>query len=242
MLEKRMESLIELGCRLIMSAKALGEYGDMPLDENARDVLCALKNETATNDYQRINQEHFDQWNNQERIDLFTRNRKNLKMASEDEQQNLAFDYDIHKSSSLQDLSFMCFVLSLWYALLYDAIKVKKDGMADKDDDEAITVLFMVDDKISKRSHEAIGYWSAKSERKISYARNQGALSRQVGEWSADRAVKILQKHGGIEGYDRLKRGEKKKIIDEIEKAVKAKDVRNIYNILNKIRKSSKQN
>jgi len=39
MLEMRMRRLIALGCRLIMSAKALGEYSDMPLDENAMDTL-----------------------------------------------------------------------------------------------------------------------------------------------------------------------------------------------------------
>ena len=225
-----------------MSAKALGEYSDMPLDENAMDILRDLKTETMANDYQFKHQERFDLFTNQERIDLFTRNKIILKMTNEDDQQNVPdFDYDIHKPGSLQDLGFTCFVLSLWYSLLYDEAKVKKDGMDDKED-EAITVLFMVDDEISRRSREAIGYWSARSERKISFARNQGANSHQVGQWNADRAVKILQKYGGIDGYDSLKRGEKKKVIDEIEKAVKAKDVRNIYNILNKIRNSPKEN
>ncbi len=238
-----MQRLVELGCRLIMSAKAFGENSDMPLDENAMDVLRALKTETTANDYQFKHQEHFDRFTNRERIDLFTRNRKIIhEITNKDEQQNVPdFDYDIHKPGSLQDLGFTCFVLSLWYSLLYDEAKVKKDGMDDKDD-EAITALFVVDDEISRRSRETIGYWSARSERKISYARNQGANSHQAGQWNVDKATDILKKYGGIDGYDRLKRGEKKKIIDEIEKAVKAKDVRNIYKIFNKIRKSRKEN
>ena len=72
MLKKRMECLIELGCRLIMSAKALGQYDNMPLDQDARNMLCTLKTENTTNDHQSKHQEHFDQWTNQERIDLFT--------------------------------------------------------------------------------------------------------------------------------------------------------------------------
>lgn len=178
MLKKRMECLIELGCRLIMSAKALGQYDNMPLDQDARNMLCTLKTENTTNDHQSKHQEHFDQWTNQERIDLFTRNRKVLNMANENDQQNIAFDFDIHKSESLQDLGFTCFILSSQYALLYDKIKVKKDGMADKDDNEAITVLFMVDDEISRRSREAIGYWTAKLEHK-KRSKNQETKQQQ---------------------------------------------------------------
>jgi hypothetical protein len=197
MLEKRMECLIELGCRLIMSAKALGKYSDMPLDQDARDMLCTLKTETTTNDYQSKHQEHFDQWTNQERIDLFTRNRKVLNMANEDDKQNIASDFDIHKPGSLQNLGFVCFTLSLWYSLLYDEIKVKKDGMADKDDNEEITFLFMLDDDISRRSREAIGYWTARLEPmkinrvKRTKRKTWGGLTK---EQIKDRDQKIINK------------------------------------------------
>ena len=108
---------------------------------------------------------------------------KVLKMANENDQQNIAFDFDIHKSESLQDLGFTCFILSSQYALLYDKIKVKKDGMADKDDNEAITVLFMVDDEISEGHVKqlAIGQpnWNIKREAKIKKRNNSKRQSRK---------------------------------------------------------------
>ncbi len=53
---------------------------------------------------------------------------------------------------------------------------------------------------------------------------------------SIKEAKKILEKIGGITGYDALGYGKKKPITDEIEKKLKLKDKRHVYNILNKIK------
>jgi hypothetical protein len=67
------------------------------------------------------------------------------------------------------------------------------------------------------------------------YKRGPGANSQEIGRWSMDTALKILEKYGGYKGYKALPRGEKGPVVDEIAKAIRAKDRRNIYNIIRKI-------
>jgi len=81
------------------------------------------------------------------------------------------------------------------------------------------------------------------TQRKETYKNGPGAASAEAGEWNAKAAKKVLDDNcGGIAGYDALPHGQKKPICEKIGEAIKAKDERNVYNILNKLRKKQKKN
>ena len=67
------------------------------------------------------------------------------------------------------------------------------------------------------------------------YINGPGVASREAGTWSLNTARKVLEKYGGLAGYRALPHGKKKPVREEIEKAIKAKDPRNVHIILNKI-------
>ncbi|MDA8126075.1 MAG: Arm DNA-binding domain-containing protein [Deltaproteobacteria bacterium] len=72
--------------------------------------------------------------------------------------------------------------------------------------------------------------------RRVNYQQNQGRASADVGTGNIKRAQKVLEKCGGIDGYQKLSQGQKKPIRDEIEKICRYKDSRNVYNLIKKIK------
>ena len=129
---------------------------------------------------------------------------------------------DIHNQQCFEALSLACYVLGL--------------KCFPEPHKEGLSKFFLCEEILRCKASEAIGYWTAKLERQIAYANNQGANSRELGDMSIKEAKKILEKIGGITGYDALGYGKKKPITDEIEKKLKLKDKRHVYNILNKIK------
>lgn len=81
-----------------------------------------------------------------------------------------------------------------------------------------------------------IGYWTRRKELSQRAAVGPGATSAESGKWTLDKAIKVLDKYGGCQGYEALPRGKKKAVREEIEKAIKARDPRNVHNIINKIK------
>lgn len=79
------------------------------------------------------------------------------------------------------------------------------------------------------------GYEERVMDAKWPYKIGPGASSREAGLWTLNAARKVLEKYGGVPGYKALPRGKKKPVMEEIGKAIKAKDPRNIHNIINKI-------
>jgi len=223
---QRIDNLIKLGIKAILCAKAYHKK-NMPGD---KDVMCIIDKLNTEKNHNYKNIEKFDTWTEQERIDLFARNREIIRgKLNENKINDVSFDFDITNPECLQDLGFACCFFSLWYTLFYDGIV---------NDTEALNILFALDNEISKRAYEAIGYWNAMSKKTMPYVKTQGKNSREIGQGNISRAKKVLKQCGGIKGYDKLVRGEKGKVIKEIEKAIIAKDERNVYNILNKIRKN----
>lgn len=129
---------------------------------------------------------------------------------------------DIHKKECFGKLCLCCHVL----ALKCIPKPQKKD----------LLQFFLYEEIIRCKASEAIGYWTAQLEKRIAYASNQGANSKELGDMSIKEAKKILEKIGGITSYDALGYGKKKPITDEIEKKLKLKDKRHVYNILKKIK------
>lgn len=252
MIEQRISHLVQLGCRLIMSAKSLDEYSDMPLQEKVLNVIHELESGTTTNDYLSPNQEHFSQLTEQERIDLFTRNRERLRMPSDDDEIPTIPDLetDIYKEKALPDLGLVCFGIALCYSLLYEQVKAEKNGIDDQTN-QTIYTLLSIDTEVSQRAYESLGYWLHASPRRNSSHRGPGACSKEIGDISVKKAKDILKEIGGIAAYDTLPHGHKTPIIDKIANALynpknpKAPEVpseRNVFHILNRIRKESKQN
>lgn len=226
----RMVKLMGLGCRLSMAYKSLDTQKEIPHDEAALDELYnniqdAVKNLPPENSNQ-----------DQDQDQRFFARFKDYVISNEDELMG-ALDYvrdcDIKEQESLQELGMWCFIL----AYLYNdcQAEVKKNGTNDQDD-EATTTLLKIDEGITEKSYEALGYWSRKSEIKISAARIQGAMSKEIGDLSVKEAEKILEKFGGIVGYSALGYGQKKPLTDEIAQKLKLKDKRHVYNILKKIK------
>ncbi len=82
--------------------------------------------------------------------------------------------------------------------------------------------------------------FSHAADRYDGYRHGPGASSTQVGRWAMDGARKVLEKYGGYKGYKALPHGGKRPVIEEIAKAINAKDNRNVYNIIKKIGAESK--
>ncbi|OPY88819.1 MAG: hypothetical protein A4E71_00215 [Smithella sp. PtaU1.Bin162] len=77
--------------------------------------------------------------------------------------------------------------------------------------------------------------FSQELKRHKHYRNGPGAASREVGEWKIEKACKVLEKYGGYWGYKSLPYGGKTPVREEIQKAIKAKDIRNVDNIIKKI-------
>lgn len=225
----RITKLIGLGTRLSLCEKSLINYDDPPSELNA--FTASLENLTkVTTLMEKQNNKDYDP------DKIFKEVGINHEVELID-----ALDYilncDIREEESLSELGIWCFLLAHFYCEFIEKIQNNKDGQYD----EEFTVFCSLDREISEKSYEAIGYWSAKAEPKISAARNQGAMSKEIGELSIKEAEKILDKIGGIEGYIGLVHGQKKYFRDEIEKKLHLKDGRHVYNILKSIKNKSQR-
>ncbi len=225
----RLDNIIQLGCKLLMYNNAYRKKPP-PTDEEVRCMILSVINK-PTNKKRKSKIKPYAEWTEQERIAGFTQNRELIRKGEIGGMQDVSFnpsDYDINNPTCLRNLAEFCFCIAMFYAAYY---------YGDADDIEFLKVFNFFDNTISKKSHEAIGYWT----RKLPYVNSQGQNSLELGQWSVNTAKEVLKKYGGIKGYNYLRRGEKSKVIKVIEKAAKFKDERQVYNILNKLR-NSKQN
>jgi len=221
----RLDNIIQLGCKLLMYNNAYRKKPP-PTDEEVRCMILSVINK-PTNKKRKSKIKPYAEWTEQERIAEFVQNRELIGRGIHDVSYDPS-DYDISKQKCLRNLAEFCFYIAMFYAAYY---------YGDADDLEILKVFNFFDNTISKKSHEAIGYWT----HKLPYVNSQGQNSLELGQWSINTAKEVLKKYGGIKGYDNLPRGEKSKVIEVIEKAAKFKDERQVYKILNKLR-NSKQN
>lgn len=134
----------------------------------------------------------------------------------------------INNENSLLGLSFACLALHVFFTLQCQSLQNNKLYKFD-----------VIESLLANKSSEALGYWTAKLERKISAKNIQGAMSKELGEMSMKRTEEILEKYGGIDGYSSLKKyGQKKVVREEIGDKLKLKDHRQVYNILKKLRQN----
>lgn len=82
--------------------------------------------------------------------------------------------------------------------------------------------------------------FSHDEKRRESYRRGPGSTSRESGKWAMEKVRKVLEKYGGYSGYKALPYGKKTPVREEIQKAIKAKDIRNVDNIIKNIGAESK--
>ncbi len=232
----RLDNIIQLGCKLLMYDNAYHKKPP-PTDEEVRCMILSVINK-STNKNCKSKIKPYAEWTEQERIAEFTKNRELIRSGKIGVTQDVLSDYDISKPKCLRNLAEFCFFIAMLYAAYY---------CGDEGDIEYSKVLDFFDTTISKKSHEAIGHWTPKLNKGMSYVNSQGRNSLEVGQCTINIAKDVLTKYGGIKAYDNLPRGEKKKLREEIEKAIieskskadksKALNVeRNVYNILNKIR------
>lgn len=113
---------------------------------------------------------------------------------------------------------------------IYFPETVTEDTMA-SDETEAILI-----EQINFHKARLIELLEKARQRKENYVKGPGQASKEIGEEGVNRALTVLEKCGGIAGYDGLPIGQKKPITDEIEKKCRFKEPRQVYNILKKIR------
>ena len=142
---------------------------------------------------------------------LFTRNRKLLAEAAKVDADIDLSDFDRTNSKCLKEHAEICLNLAVFLS----------SGLLNELEDCSDTVL--------REANLAAGYWSEKIK--------QGKNSAELGQWSMERAKKVLEKYGGIVGYEKLGYGKKTKVIEELADELKFDDVRQVYNILKKLRK-----
>jgi hypothetical protein len=240
-IELRLDNIIQLGCKLIMYDHAYHK-NTPPTDEEVRnEILSVIKKLNHKKRKSKI--KPFAEWTEQDQIAQFTRNRELIRSGEIGGTQNVSYvpaDYDVSNPKCLWNLADMCFFIAMLYSGYY---------YGDEDDIELLQVLEISDTTISEKSHDAIGYWTPKLKKGMSYVNSQGQNSLEIGQYTINIVKDILKKYGGIKGYDKLPRGKGKKTIrEEIEKAIiqskskadKSKEsdvVRNVYKVLKKIRK-----
>ena len=198
----RLDNIIQLGCKLLMFDNAYHKK-PMPTDEEVRSKILSVINK-STNKKRKSKIKPYAEWTEQERIAEFTRNRELIRelirsgeIVGIQDVSDVPSDYDISKPKCLRNLADMCFFIAMLYSNYY---------YGDEDDIELLKVLDFFDTTISKKSHEAIGYWLASSEKK-----NPGA--ERMKELSKNRTIiirKILEemniKNTGIFRTEKIKR------------------------------------
>ena len=101
-------------------------------------------------------------------------------------------------------------------------------------------------DKQSEIKEKLLYYEDRDRQRKQAYIDGPGAMSKEQGELSVQKAKDILEEVGGIAGYDTLPHGRKTPIINKIAKALnpraEAPSTRNVNKLLNKIRNEQNKN
>lgn len=133
------------------------------------------------------------------------------------------------------DINNLCSFLSMQYYCdkLYDFLR----GIGiDEITEDLFQEVEAICNLIGKKVYKLAGLHNKALAIKELHINGPGAASRVSGETTIKRAIEILEKHGGIDGYDNLPRGQKVKVIDTIEKTLNLDDPRHVYNILNKIR------
>lgn len=225
----RVDNLITLGCKLLMFDAAYRKK-TTPTDKDVARLIKSVIDKLPVKK-RKPKIKPFADWTEQERIALFTRNSELIRSGEIGRIQDAPYDhsdYDISKQKCLRNFAELCFLIAILYAGYY---------YREENDAELLQSLDIFYTTISQKSHEAIGYWTPE----LSYVYSQGQHSREAGGWTIKIAKDILEKHGGIKGYCKLLRGEKGKVIREIEKAAKFNNERQVFKILNKL-KNSKQN
>jgi len=220
------DGLIKLGCKLIMFDAAYRKK-PTPTDEDVAKIVKSVITKPTSKKKRKSKIKPYAEWTEQERIAEFTRNRELIRSGRlhvSDDEADLS-GFDLSKQKCLRNFADACFLIALFYEPYY---------YGDEDDIELLKVLDIFETTISKKSHEAIGYWT----HKLPYVNSQGQNSLEVGQWTMNIAKDVLEKYGGIKDYDKVPRGKKVKVIEEIREAAQFKDERQVYKILNKLRNS----
>jgi len=223
----RLDNIIQLGCTLLMYDNAYRKKPP-PTDEEVRCMILSVINKSK-NKNRKSKTKPYAVWTEQERIAEFTKNRELIRSGEIGVTQDVSdvpSDYDISKPKCLRNLAEFCFFIAMLYEAYY---------CGEEDDIEYSKVLDFFATTISNKSHEAIGHWTPKLKKGMSYVNSQGKKSLENGQYTMSIVKDVLEKYGGVKGYDKLMRGEKGKVLQEIQKE-SLLDVRHVYNILNKIR------
>ena len=228
----RLDNIIQLGCKLLIYDNAYRKK-PLPTDKEVKRKILSVINK-PTNKKNKSKIKPYTEWTEQERIAEFTRNRELIRSDEIGGTQDVSyvpFDYDINEPKCLLNLAEFCFDIAMFYAAYY---------YGDEDDIELLNALDFCDATISKKSHEAIGYWTPKLKKGMSYVNSQGQKSLENGQYTMSIAKDVLKKYGGVKGYDKLMRGEKGKVLEEIKKESLLDDERQVYNVLNKLRNNKR--
>jgi len=239
----RIDNLIELGGRLVMLNAAYRKK-PAPTDKDVARIIKSAITKPAIKD-RKSKIKPFAEWTEQERLALFSKNRESIRSGeihniSNNEILDVSSDYNIEKQKCLRNFADACFLI----ALLYFPYCYENDGNI-----ESLRGLEYLDNTISKKANQAIGYWALKVNKTIAYVNSQGKMSQGEGQNRINAAKNILKKYGGIKGYYKLRRGEGKgQIREEIAeafiqlkpKADRSKEFidveRDVYIILKKLR------
>ena len=112
---------------------------------------------------------------------------------------------------------------------------LEKVELSSLDHADFMAIEWVVSD-VQQRVYIIQGYRLRQMQARQPYIDGPGANSSEAGQWSTEETRTILEKYGGYSGFAALPYGEKKPVMEEIEKKLKSKDMRNIFKILNKIR------
>lgn len=147
----------------------------------------------------------------EELLKQFTHNREAIRRDDYEGDDVDLTEFEKTDPECLRMFAELCFTLAIFVSTeLFDGL----DGCSQR---------------ILSEANFAAGYWTEKTK--------LGQNSRELGQWSIKRVKKALEKYGGIVGYEKLRYGEKSKVVEELAAVLKFEDVRQVYNILKKLRK-----
>ncbi|HQP25885.1 MAG TPA: hypothetical protein PLP16_12005 [Smithellaceae bacterium] len=149
-IKKRSDRIFVLGIRSYLLEKAINEYQAAPQNEDVintiRKIIIPELQATDTQDVDR----DFTKWF-----------RKYFKDENEFGAELRIFLYKskISERKTLGDISLWCVIISIMYELFYEDCS-KNAGKVSID--LAMNALNLLDDRISRKAHETVGYWTAK--------------------------------------------------------------------------------
>jgi hypothetical protein len=171
MLLLRSQHLFALGFRLALCYGSLQSYNDMPdtIETNSilHDLGTVSKNELANN--------------TNSAFEL-------LNIKSDKECADIvleALECKIYEQKSFRTLVYACFALSCLYDSLYPAIQ-----------EDEMDTFCRAEDILTRRSHEAIGYWTAKLEEKRRNMNGGAKAKKEKGRKNREAIEKVMDDLG----------------------------------------------